>query len=429
MTKLSSSNENINSKSWKPASSWYKWEMVTLLWVAFFLNQGDRQVFSSVIPLIREGLGLSDVQIGWIVTIFTIFYGVLVPVAGFVGDDATQKRWIVFLSLFTFSLGTLLTGTANGLILLIAFRSIATGAGEAFYYPASNSLIGQYHKNSRAQAMAIHQTANYTGIVVGGGLAAWIGQTFGWRMSFFTFGIFGAVWALLIALRFRNDRVDAVNEGTIASTIQKVSLFDAIKNTCNKPTLWLLSLAFGGMVFVNIGFLTWMPTFLYEKFDLSLANAGFSSMFYHHLLAYVGVLAGARFADRMVKRRKQIRMEVEYLGLLLGAPFIFLMGTTDTLWIAYIGLAGFGFFRGIYDSNLFAALFDVIDPKYRSTATGIMLSIAFIIGSFSSVILGWLKQTINLSTGIASLSFVYIVSAIVIFVATKVFFNKDYHNA
>lgn len=399
--------------------------MIALLWGAFFLNQGDRQVFNSVIPLIQEGLGLTDVQIGWVVTIFTIFYGVLVPVAGFAGD-IIQKRWVVFLSLFTFSLGTLFTGVANGLILLIVFRSVATGAGEAFYYPASNSLIGQYHKNSRAQAMAIHQTALYTGIVVGGWLAAWIGQTFGWRMSFYAFGSVGVFWAALVALRFRNDRVDAVAEGTIGSTTQKVLLLDALRNTCNKPTLWLLSAAFGGMVFVNIGFLTWMPTFLYEKFNLTLPDANFSSMFYHHLLAYVGVLAGARFSDRMVGRRKRVRMEVEYLGLFFGAPFIYLMGSTDVLWIAYVGLAGFGFFRGVYDSNLFAALFDVIEPKYRATATGIMLSIAFIIGSFSSVILGWMKQSISLSTGIASLGLVYLVSSLILFVATRWFFDKDY---
>ncbi len=328
--------------------------------------------------------------------------------------------------MFTFSLGTLLTGVANGLILLIIFRSVATGAGEAFYYPAANSLIGQYHRSSRAQAMAIHQTALYTGIVVGGWLAAWIGQTFGWRMSFYSFGLVGVFWAALIAMRFRNDRVDAAAEGTLESMVEKVSLGEAIRNTCNKPTLGMLALAFGGMVFVNIGFVTWMPTFLYEKFGLSLVNAGFSSMFYHHLLAYVGVFAGARLSDRLAFRRKQIRMEVEYVGLLLGAPFICLMGITDTLWIAYLGLAGFGFFRGVYDSNLFATLFDVIEPKYRATATGIMLSIAFIIGSFSSVLLGWMKQSIGLSAGIASLGIVYLGSAAIIFAATKLFFEKDY---
>jgi MFS family permease len=404
----------------------YKWELIILLWGAFFLNQGDRQVFNSVIPLIREGLGLSDVQLGLVGTIFTVIYGILVPVAGYAGD-VIQKRWVVFLSLLTFSVGTLATGFAGGLVLLIVFRSLATGAGEAFYYPAANSLIGQYHRGTRARAMAIHQTANYTGVVIGGWLAAWVGETFGWRMSFFSFGVVGIAWAALVMLRVRNDRRDAVGEHVGSTPPESVPLGEALRYTLHKPTLWLLSLAFGGMAFVHIGYVTWMPTFLYEKFEISLSSAGFSSMFWHHLPAYFGVLAAAWISDRWARWRKTVRMEVECLGLLCGAPFLWLMGATDTLWIAYLGLAGFGLFRGVYDSNLFAALFDVIEPKYRATATGLMLSVAFVIAAAAPVLLGWLKQHMDLSTGISGLSFVYLGSSLLVFVALRCFFCNDYH--
>lgn len=56
----------------------YKWEVLALLWVAYLLNQADRQVFNVVLPLIREDLGLSDVAVGTIATIFNLFYAVLV---------------------------------------------------------------------------------------------------------------------------------------------------------------------------------------------------------------------------------------------------------------------------------------------------------------------------------------------------------------
>ena len=81
----------------------YRWELIALLWGAFFLNQGDRQIYNAVMPLLREDLGLSDAQLGLVVTIFTLLYGVLVPVAGYAGD-AFQRRWVVALSLFTFSI-------------------------------------------------------------------------------------------------------------------------------------------------------------------------------------------------------------------------------------------------------------------------------------------------------------------------------------
>ncbi len=400
----------------------YKWEMIILLWFAFFLNQGDRQIFNSVLPLIRDNLGLSDIQLGLIATIFTVFYGVLVPFAGYAGDIFSRKS-IVFLSLLVFSAGTLLTGFASGLISMIIFRSIATGGGEAFYYPASNSLIGHYHTQSRAQAMAIHQTANYTGVVLGGFLAAYIGEKFGWRMSFFTYGILGIVLAVIIWARFKNPDKARTQ---IKSAAEKLPVSELLKIIFKKPTVLLLSLAFGGMAFVHIGYLTWMPTFLHEKFNLSLSNAGFSSMFYHHLLAYVGVLAGGKISDKLAVRIFNVRIKIEFIGLLLGAPFIFLMGASSELLVVYAALAGFGFFRGVYDSNLFAALFDVVEPKYRASATGFMLSIAFIIASLAPVILGWAKQSVGLSMGISLLSVIYVLSALIIWIAIKWYFKKDF---
>jgi fucose permease len=92
----------------------------------------------------------------------------------------------------------------------------------------------------------------------------------------------------------------------------------------------------------------------------------------------------------------------------------------------YVSLAGFGLFRGFYDSNLFAALFDVIPSRYRSSATGIMLAFAFTSGSTAPMILGYVKQHLNLSVGLSSLAFVYLFSSLVIFIAMKVFFAKDY---
>jgi MFS family permease len=407
----------------------YKWELLVLLWIAYFLNQGDRQIFSAVLPLIKNDMGFSDIQLGLVATIFTVCYGLFVPFSGFAGD-LFKRRSVVFGSLLIFSCGTLLTGWANGLVMLIVFRSITTGIGEAFYYPSANALIGQYHHQTRATAMAIHQTSVYTGIVCGGVLAAWIGSSFGWRCSFYCFGILGVCWSFVVLFRLRNDRQDAaaVSQTVSVSKKETVPFREMIRQTLGKPTLYFLSLAFGGFVFVNVGFLTWMPTFLYEKFHISLTRANFDAMFYHHAFAYLGVLTAAAFSDYVARYRKTIRMEVECFGLLLAAPFIFLMGYSDNFWIVYVALCGFGIFRGVYDSNLFVALFDVIEPKFRSTATGIMLAFAFVMGAVSPVALGWIKQNIGLEQGMMGLAVVYLLSSISIFIGLKTYFQNDYCN-
>lgn len=401
----------------------YKWEMLALLWIAFFLHQGDRQIYNAVLPLIQRDLRLTPVEAGLVATVFTWVYGVFVPVAGCLGDLLT-KKWIVCLSLVTFSLGTLSTGFSTGLLMLIVFRSLTTGTGEAFYYPAANSLIGLYHKDTRAQAMAVHQSALYVGIVASSWIAAFVGETHGWRVSFYTFGSLGLLTAAVLARRLRNERLDFAAG---SSADEKPSLGEVLRNVLRTPTLYFLSLAFAGMVFVGVGWMTWMPTFLYENFRLPLKTAAFHSMLWHHLFAFFGVMLGGRISDRLAARRRTIRMEMEYLGLLFGAPFIWLMGASSNPAMVYVALAAFGFFRGIYDSNLFAALFDVIPPRYRSSATGLMLSCAFIVGATSPVLLGYVKQHVNLSIGLSSLGAVYLVGAVLIFAATKLFFRKDYY--
>ena len=69
----------------------YKWEVLGLLWIAFFLNQADRQVFNVVLPLIKADLQLSDLQIGSIATVFNLVYALLVPFSGYVGDIFSRK--------------------------------------------------------------------------------------------------------------------------------------------------------------------------------------------------------------------------------------------------------------------------------------------------------------------------------------------------
>ncbi|MDO4575993.1 MAG: MFS transporter [Planctomycetia bacterium] len=436
--------------------------MLIFLWGAFFLNQGDRQLFNNVLeligkPIAEDGLGLSDVQLGLVATVFTILYGIAVPIAGFAGD-VIQKRLVVFLSLMIFSFGTLATGlvpnsewitvhlyggaelwlaaSTLSLVLLMLVRSIATGIGEAFYYPGANSLIAQYHSQTRATAMAIHQTANYTGVVFGGALAGWVGYQYGWRMAFLSFGLVGVLWALALYFLFRNDQHDRVLMGEKADAktgeVEKIPLSHALKAILSRPTFYLLSLAFGGMCFVNVGFLTWMPKYLIANFGVDGKIAGFNATFWHHLLAYISVFVAAGISDYLSRKVLNIRMQMEFLGLLLGTPFIWWMGAADSLLWVYVALAGFGLFRGVYDSNLFAAMFDVIEPQYRATASGLMLSFAFIIGSFSPVVLAMVADTMKTPEGVPNygpclsyMSAAYFVSAIFVLLAIVCFYKRD----
>lgn len=400
----------------------YKWELIILLWIAFFFNQADRQIFNVVIPLIQKDLGLSFAQMGLVASVIILVYGVLVPVAGVMGDKYNKKN-IIVVSLLVWSVSTLFTGFASSLLALIFFRSIATGGGEAFYSPAANALISEYHGKTRATALSIHQTALYVGIIFSGYIAGYIADLYGWRNSFLIFGGFGIVMGVILFLRLKAPprHADRNKSSTGKSDIKK-TLIKILKT----PSALLLTLAFAGMQFVGVGFITWMPTLLHQKFGFSMARSGFDATFYHHIAALIGVLSGARIADRLCLRYIRIRAIVQMISLFCAAPFIYFMSESNSFMIIYGSLSLFGLFRGIYDSNLFAALYDVIEAPYRSTATGIMLMFGFIVGSISPYILGVLEPTFGLSDGLASLSTIYVLSGICILLSILFFYKKDY---
>lgn len=404
--------ENIIINSTKS----YKWELLALLWIAFFLNQADRQIFSVVLPLIKKDLKLTDAELGLIASSLVWTYGLLVPVAGFIGDKWSRRN-IIGTSLCFWSIATLFTGLSTTLTQFILLRGIATGGGEAFYAPAANALISEEHKSRRSFALAIHQSAVYFGIILSGLIAGYIAEHYGWRNAFYLFGGLGIIIAIAIFSRLKKDMPTQV--------IKKVSIGQTVKVVAKKPTIILLTAAFASMVFVNVGYLTWMPSLLVEKFGLTLTQAGFSSMFYHHLGAFIGVIIGGTIADKLSKINPRNRLVVQAIALLCGAPFIYWIGMGTTESTTYMALFLFGIFRGAYDSNIFASLFEVVKPAIKSSASGLMLMCAFLVGAFAPYFLGVLKPTMGLALGLSWLWVSYFMGACFIFIAVIFFFNKD----
>jgi len=400
----------------------YKWEVLLLLWLAYFLNQADRQVFNVVLPLIKADLNLSDVQIGSIATAFNLVYALLVPFGGFIGDRFS-KKWVVTLSLLFWSVATMFTGLSNTVLVLIIMRSFATGGGEAFFGPSNYSLLASYHKNTRSFAMSIHQTAYYIGIILSGYVAGYIGEHYGWRNAFYVFGAVGVIQAIVMMFRLKDNKEQ---QEKLKNESEKIKFFEGFKILIKTPTAIILTLSFSGLIFVLTGYLTWMPTYLYENFGMSLSSAGFNSMFYTHFFAFFGVIIAGRISDRLAKKNPGARLIMQGCGLIAAAPFIVLMGNSTALVAIYIGFAGFGFARAFFDANTYTVLYDVIPEKYQASASGVMIMIGFAVGAFAPIILGFLKPVIGLSFGISLLSAIWIVCGGLMLFAYSVYFKKDY---
>ncbi len=402
----------------------YKWEVLAILWVAYLLNQADRQVFNVVLPMIRDDLGLSDVAVGSIATIFNLFYALLVPIGGYVGDKFSRK-WIVTGAVLFWSVATMFTGLCNGFVMLVVMRSLATGGGEAFFGPANYSLLAQYHDKTRATAMSIHQTAYYIGIILSGYLAGLVAEHWGWRSAFYVFGAVGVFHGVWMIARLR-DHKNEKEEEKPKPVADSPGFFEGFKIVFTTPTALILTLCFSGLIFVLTGYLTWMPTYLYENFSMDLASAGFHSMFYTHMAAFVGILLAGRLSDFAAGKRPENRMVMQGIGLLAAVPFIVMMGHSTVLWVVYAGFTGFGFARAFFDANTYTVLYDVVPEKYHSSASGVMIMTGFAIGALAPLVLGAVKEAVGLSFGITMLAAIWAVCGVAMIILAKVFYARDF---
>src|SRR5713101_7395106 len=171
-------------------SARYKWYVVGMLWWISFFNYADRQAIFSVFSLLRYEMCLSKVELGLLGSSFAWVYGLGSPLAGMVVDRVRRKTAILG-GLHAWSLICMATALSRTFRQMFVFRA-AEGLGETFYFPASTSLISDYHgSRTRSRALGLHQTAVYMGTIGGGFFAGLIGQTYGWRLSFVVFGGLG----------------------------------------------------------------------------------------------------------------------------------------------------------------------------------------------------------------------------------------------
>ena len=369
-------------------SSRYKWLVVGMLWLVCFFNYADRQAIFSVFPLIGRQFSLSDVQLGILGSSFMWMYALSGPFAGWLSDRFPRK-FLVLASLLFWSAATGATAFSRSFWQLMICRGLG-GMAEAFYFPAAMSLISDYHRETRSRAMAIHQSSVYAGTIAGGAVAGIVGQYYGWQSSFLLFGTLGAVLALGLWTLLREPARGMSDPACEAVEVdQRSSLFEALKELFSNRLAVLLILVFMCANFVAVVFLAWTPTFLYEKFRMSLSVAGFSATAYLQTASVLGVLTGGFLADTLIqhdgKRRAGGRVFTQALGLLCAVPFLFLTGWTSSIAILIFAMIGFGFFKGMYDANIFASMHDAVSIERRGIAVGIMNSLAWLGGSVAPI--------------------------------------------
>jgi sugar phosphate permease len=400
----------------------YRWSVVAMLWCISFFNYADRQAIFSVFPLLEKELGLSLVQLGLLGSAFAWVYGLSGFFAGFIVDRISRKKAILG-GLYAWSIICMSTAFSRGFRALFILRA-AEGLGETIYYPASMSMVSDYHgKETRSRAIGIHQTSVYAGTIAGGFFAGLIGQHYGWRWSFIVFGGLGVLLGFVLNRFLREPQRGQAESESAGASLSLAQFFQLLRRT---PTVLCLTGAFICSNFVAVVLLTWMPKFLYDKFHMGLAVAGLTATVFVQLASVLGSLAGGWLADALRARTPRGRILVQAAGVLCGAPFVAWCGMTLSVPSLIIALTAWGFCKGMYDANIFASLFDVVRPEARGTAAGFLNSMGWLGGGGAApVVIGFIARDRGLSAGITAASTVYLLACALLLIAAAFFVKKD----
>jgi len=121
---------------------------------------------------------------------------------------------------------------------------------------------------------------------------------YGWRVGCYLFGLLGVALSLSLVRSQREPVRGQADVDGLASRAAGAGLRRELAGIFEHPMVPILMAVFVGANFVAMIFLTWMPSFLYRKFQMSLSMAGLSATAYLQIAAVLGVMSGGVLADR-----------------------------------------------------------------------------------------------------------------------------------
>ncbi|MDH5738565.1 MAG: MFS transporter, partial [Gammaproteobacteria bacterium] len=200
-----------------PFSTRYRYYALFVLTLVFTSSHVDRQIIGILLQPIKQDLGASDTQMGFLIGItFAIFYATLgMPIAMLA--DRTNRRNLIAWSITIWSGMTVICGYATSFTQL-ALARIGVGIGEAGSNPPSHSMISDlFPVHQRSTALAIFAVGINIGLLIaylGGG---WMSQHWGWREAFIVVGAPGLLIALLVRFTLKEPQRGASERSRVVS--------------------------------------------------------------------------------------------------------------------------------------------------------------------------------------------------------------------
>ena len=247
----------------------------------------DRAAISAGRNSMVADLGLTDIEFGWVMAMFTLGYALFQAPTGYFADSR-GPRFVLTAIIIFWSFCTAITAAAKNFIQLLIIRFIF-GVGEAGAFPALSKVVYNWFP---LKERGIVQGINFSGSRIGAAftlpLVAWMISEIGWRWSFILVGLVGAAYAVFWYFVFRDKPEDSkwisesekefIIKNRQQPTVGELPPF-SMKVLLKSKNMWL---AMGQYICSNFTFyftLTWMLPYIADRFQIDMIQAGMYSMF------------------------------------------------------------------------------------------------------------------------------------------------------
>ena len=347
----------------------------------------DRYVVSALIESLKHSdLGLTDANLGSLMSAFLVVYTLTAPVFGALGDRRSRPRLIAF-GVACWSVATFLSGLAGSYLALFAARA-SVGVGEAAYVTIAPSLLSDYFPaRQRGRVMAIFFCAIPVGSALGYVVGGLVDKHYGWRMAFFVAGIPGLLLAAMCLLL--RDPPRGAQDAAAPAVVPppkgpRVSLLRSTWTTYgslvhNKPYV-LTIVGYAAYTFAVGGLAVWMPAFLERARGIPRSEATVSFGAIVVITGFVGTFVGGWLGDYCSRYSRQAHLWLSAIATLVAAPFVWLALTTEshTLYLASMVWAQLCLFLSTGPIN--AAIVNLVAATERATAIALGAFVIHLLG-------------------------------------------------
>ena len=351
-------------------------------------NYLDRWIVAALAESMKHSeLGLSDTQLGSLMTGFLIVYMIAAPLFGALGDTRSRTR-LLGLGVAMWSVATALAGLARSYASLFIARA-AVGVGEAAYGTISPALLADYFpRERRGRVFAIFFAAIPIGSALGYIVGGLVDHYFGWRRAFFVAGVPGLVLAAL-ALRLYDpprgaqDAGDAPIPGAHTASLGGATRAAYRALLRNRPYV-LTVLGYAAYTFAIGALAFWTPSFLERTRGIPKATATVQFGAIVVVTGFVGTYAGGWIGDYFLRVSRQAYLWVSGVATLAAAPLtlVALAARGPAVYWSAIVAAELCLFASTGPIN--SAIVNVVPPQMRATAVALSIFAIHVLGDVPS---------------------------------------------